>query len=137
MRLIHSEDHMASVQTISTLFDNHQALVLGLNNSVSLSTFSLLANSEVEIQAKQSKPCGSFVIQACVQGSQVIVGDVMKGVKIFDVVMQNQQYILAEGPSSKSMSIWVNTIVPLAQNKFMVSDKERNMFIFERHMKPR
>lgn len=55
----------------------------------------------------------------------------MKGIIVFDLKEGRQGKIsLVEGPSSCQMNIWVNEILILSKTKYMVLDKEKNIFIF-------
>jgi hypothetical protein len=70
-------------------------------------------------------------------GSQVIVGDILKGIIVFDVVEGRQGKVtLQEGPSSGQVNTWVNDILVLSPNKYMVMDHMRNIFVFERNLEP-
>ena len=62
----------------------------------------------------------------------------MKGLTVFDVKEhpRNNQVELIEGPSSPHSNIWINDVLILSQSRYLVVDKEKNIIIFERHMKP-
>ena len=61
----------------------------------------------------------------------------MKGVIVFDVKEhRSNKVLLIEGPSSPHSNIWVNDILILAENRYLVVDKEKNILIFERIMNP-
>lgn len=67
----------------------------------------------------------------------------MKGLIVFDVKEQAMlahsrgtaaRATLSEGPSSPHCNVWVNDVLILAANRYLVVDKERNILIFERQM---
>lgn len=61
----------------------------------------------------------------------------MKGIIIFDLKeLKNNNVILMEGPSSPQSNIWVNDILVLAENRYLVVDKEKNIIVFERELLP-
>lgn len=61
----------------------------------------------------------------------------MKGIIIFDLKeLKNNNVILMEGPSSPQSNIWVNDILILAENRYLVVDKEKNIIVFERELLP-
>ena len=60
----------------------------------------------------------------------------MKGLTVFDVREIRNQVELWEGPSSPQSNIWVNDIVILSPSRYLVCDKERNLIVFERKLKP-
>ena len=61
----------------------------------------------------------------------------MKGVMVFDIKEGRQGKVnLIEGPSSSMINIWVNEILILSKSKYMIMDKEKNIFILERNLKP-
>jgi antitoxin (DNA-binding transcriptional repressor) of toxin-antitoxin stability system len=66
----------------------------------------------------------------------VLAGDIMKGLTVFDVREIRNQVELWEGPSSPQSNIWVNDIVILSPSRYLVCDKERNLIVFERKLKP-
>jgi hypothetical protein len=69
--------------------------------------------------------------------NQIIVGDIMKGIIVFDLKEhRNNKVLLVEGPSSPHSNIWVNDILILAENRYLVVDKEKNVLVFERNMNP-
>jgi len=61
----------------------------------------------------------------------------MKGIIVFDLKEhRNNKVLLVEGPSSPHSNIWVNDILILAENRYLVVDKEKNVLVFERNMNP-
>ena len=60
----------------------------------------------------------------------------MKGLTVFDVREIRNKVELWEGPSSPQSNIWVNDIVILSPSRYLVCDKERNLIVFERKLKP-
>ena len=59
----------------------------------------------------------------------------MKGIIIFDLKEQrNNNVVLMEGPCSPHSNIWVNDILVLAENRYLVVDKEKNIIVFEREL---
>jgi hypothetical protein len=62
----------------------------------------------------------------------------MKGIIIFDLkeIKNNNSVILLEGPTSPQSNIWVNDILVLAENRYLVVDKEKNIIVFERELLP-
>lgn len=70
--------------------------------------------------------------------NQIIAGDTIKGITVFDVKEhpRNNSVELMEGPSSPHSNIWVNDILILSPSRYLVVDKEKNIIIFERHLKP-
>ena len=60
----------------------------------------------------------------------------MKGLTVFDVREIRNQVEIWEGPSSPQSNIWVNDIVILSPSRYLVCDKERNLIVFERKLKP-
>ena len=63
----------------------------------------------------------------------------MKGVIVFDVKEKKGtqgKVQLVEGPSSSLANIWVNEVVILDKEHFLVLDKEKNIFVFERNFLP-
>jgi hypothetical protein len=72
-----------------------------------------------------SKIAGTFLQVVKTINNQIIVGDIMKGVMIFDVKEhRNNKVVLMEGPSSPHSNIWVNDILILSDNRILVVDKE-------------
>ena len=69
--------------------------------------------------------------------NQIVVGDMMKGIMVFDVKEGRQNKVaLCEGPSSCQINVWVNEILILSRDKYLVLDRDKNIFIFQRNMKP-
>ena len=137
LELVHTMATPGSVQAMTTLKANHKYLALGLNNRVILYTLNLRHGNHFDLIEHDSKVSGTFV--QCMQAvdSQIVVGDIMKGVMVFDVKEGRQSKVtLAEGPSSSQMNIWVNEILVLTKTKYMVLDREKNIFILQRNMKP-
>lgn len=67
----------------------------------------------------------------------MVVGDIVKGLMVFDLVEgRNSKFSLSEGPSSGQVNSWVNDILILASDKYLVVDHSRNIFIFKRNLKP-
>ena len=84
-----------------------------------------------------SKVSGAYVQCIRTAGDQVIVGDILKGVMIFDLKEGRQsKFSLVEGPASGQVNTWVNDILVIAPNKYLVTDHMRNIFVFERNMAP-
>jgi len=64
----------------------------------------------------------------------------MKGVKIFDLkdsIINPEQLVMANGPCSRLMTIWVNNLMMLSDKRFIVADKEKNFYIMERNDGPK
>ena len=137
LELVHTMLAPGSIQSMATLKANHKYLALGLNNRVILYTLNMKHGNSFDLIEHDSKVSGTFV--QCMQAAdnQIIVGDIMKGVMIFDIKEGRQGKVtLAEGPSSSQMNIWVNEILVLTKTRYMVLDKEKNIFILERNSKP-
>ena len=62
----------------------------------------------------------------------------IKGLTIFDVKEHPRtgQAELVEGPSSPQSNIWINNMLVLSNSRFLVIDKEMNLLVFERNLKP-
>jgi hypothetical protein len=126
-----------SIQAMATLRENHKYLVLGINNRVILYSLNLKHGNSFDIIAHDSKVSGTFAQCMKTIDFQIVVGDIMKGLMVFDVKEGRQGKVtLVEGPSSCQMNIWVNEILILSKSKYMVMDKEKNIFILERNLKP-
>lgn len=117
---------------------NHKYLVVAVNNRVDLYQFNLRLGEQFDIFLHSSKPAGSFLQVLRTVDNQIIAGDIMKGLTVFDVKEhpRNNQVELIEGPSSPHSNIWINDVLILSQSRYLVVDKEKNIIIFERHMKP-
>ena len=137
MQLVHELKTPGSIQCMATLKENHKYLALGINNRVILYSLNLKHGNSFDIISHDSKVSGTFAQCMKTIDSQIVVGDIMKGVMVFDVKEGRQGKIqLVEGPSSCQMNIWVNEILILSKNKYMVMDKEKNIFILGRNLKP-
>lgn len=121
---------------MATLGENHKYLVLAVNNRLDLLQFNLRLGENFDLSLLDSKAAGSLLNVVKTVGHQVLAGDIMKGLTVFDVREIRNQVELWEGPSSPQSNIWVNDIVILSPSKYLVCDKERNLIIFERKLKP-
>lgn len=59
----------------------------------------------------------------------------MKAITIFDFKESRATKMLQEGPHSHH-SIWVNNVLVLSNSAYMVFDREKNIFVFERCLQP-
>ena len=135
IELLKQVNLQGSIQAISTLRENHKFLVLGQNNRVSLFNFALCYGPDIQLTKLDSKVSGAYVQCIKTIGDQIVVGDILKGVIIFDLKEGRQQkFTLQDGPSSGQVNTWVNDILILSKNKYMIMDHMRNIFVFERNM---
>jgi hypothetical protein len=135
--LIHEKQAPGSIQALATMKENHKYLILGINNRIIVYSLNLRYGDHFEIEAHDSKVSGTFTQCIKTIDFQIVVGDIMKGIIVFDLKEGRQGKIsLVEGPSSCQMNIWVNEILILSKTKYMVLDKEKNIFIFQRNLKP-
>ena len=124
---------------------NSKYLGLAINNRVDLYLFNLRYGDNFDLVAQDQRAAGSYIVTLKTSGNQIVVGDLMKGLIVFDVKESLNQAqsrgtagraTLSEGPSSSHCNVWVNDVLILANNRFLVVDKERNILIFERQMQP-
>ena len=86
---------------MSTLRENHKYLCLGINNRVILYSLNLKHGNSFDIIAHDSKVSGTFAQCMKTIDFQIVVGDIMKGLMVFDVKEGRQGKVtLVEGPSS-------------------------------------
>lgn len=90
-----------------------------------------------EIEFLDSKLGGSFIQVIKTLNNQVVVGDIMNGVCVFDLVEGRQNKVTLQGPCSSHLNIWVNDIVILSKSQYLVADKLHNIFILERILDPK
>ena len=125
LQLVHEIDINGSVQQVNTLLNNSKYIVLAINNRIDLYQFNLKLGDKFEFIICDSKIAGTFLQVVKTINNQIIVGDIMKGVMIFDVKEhRNNKVVLMEGPSSPHSNIWVNDILVLSENRILVVDKE-------------
>lgn len=94
-------------------------------------------DKEVVLTKLDSKVSGAYVQTIKTIGDQVIVGDILKGIMVFDLKEGRQaKFTLAEGPSSGQVNTWVNDILVLSPSKYLVVDNHRNIFVFHRNLEP-
>ena len=71
---------------------------------------------------------------------QIIIGDIMQGISVLDVKEINSgnqtKVSLLEGPSSPYCTLWVTDLIILTPTRYLVTDQEGNIIIFERNLKP-
>ena len=133
---MHQIEKNGSIQQVATLGENHKFLVLGVNNRLDLMQFNLRLGEYFDLSLLDSKPAGSLLNVIKTVDNQILAGDIMKGLTVFDVKELRNQVELWEGPSSPQSNIWINDIVVLSPSRYLVCDKERNIIIFERKLKP-
>ena len=107
-----------------------------MNNRIDLCKLRLRIGEKFEVAVVDSKPAGSFIQVMKSAGNQVITGDVIKGITIFDVRERNNNAELIEGPSSPHSNLYINDILVLSPNRYCVVDKDGNVIVFERALKP-
>ena len=126
---------------MGTLLANHKYLALAINNRVDLFLFNLRYGDNFDLVLQDQRAAGSYTVAVKTSGNQIVVGDLMKGLIVFDVKEQSHltqsrgsagRATLTEGPSSSHCNVWVNDVLILAANRYLVVDKERNILIFER-----
>lgn len=74
--------------------------MLGVNNRLDLMQFNLRPGDFFDLSLLDSKPAGSLLNVIKTVDNQVLAGDIMKGLTIFDVKEIRNQVELWEGPSS-------------------------------------
>jgi hypothetical protein len=85
MQLVHELKTPGSIQCMATLKENHKYLALGINNRVILYSLNLKHGNSFDIISHDSKVSGTFAQCMKTIDSQIVVGDIMKGVMVFDV----------------------------------------------------
>jgi len=112
-------------------------MVIAINNRIELYQFNLRLGDNIDLIIKDTKTAGTFLQIIKTFQNQIIVGDIMKGIIIFDLKEhRNNNVVLMEGPCSPHSNIWVNDILVLAENRYLVVDKEKNIIVFERELLP-
>ena len=112
-------------------------MVLAINNRIDLYQFNLRYGDTFDLIQQDSRIAGTYIQTIKTIEKQIVVGDLMKGIIILDVKEQrNNKVSLSEGPSSTHSNVWVNDVLIMAKNRYLVVDKERNILIFERKMLP-
>jgi len=81
----------------------------------------------------QTITSGTLIKKIRVTGNTIVVGDIMRSITIFDFKETRQK--ITEGATSHD-SIWTNCVLPLNNQQFIVFDKEKNIFMFERVLLP-
>ena len=72
-----------------------------MNNRVILHTFNMRHGNHFDLSEQDSKVSGTFAQCMKVIENQIVVGDIMKGIMVFDVKEGRQNKVaLCEGPSS-------------------------------------
>ena len=74
-----------SIQSMATLKENHEYLAIGINNRVIIYSLNLRLGNIFDLIAHDSKVSGTFIQCIKTIDKQIIVGDIMKGVIIFDL----------------------------------------------------
>jgi hypothetical protein len=101
MQLVHELKTPGSIQTMATLKENHKYLAVGINNRVILYSLNLKHGNTFDMISHDSKVSGTFAQCMKTIDCQIVVGDIMKGVMVFDVKEGRQGKVsLVEGPSS-------------------------------------
>lgn len=85
IHLVHQMKVQGSIQALATLRENHKFLALGINNRIHLYTLNLKHGHNFDLIQHDSKVSGTFIQTIKTMENQIIVGDIMKGVIIFDV----------------------------------------------------
>jgi hypothetical protein len=85
LELLHQTACAGSIQAIETIGENHKYLALAMNNKVVLHTFNMRHGYHFDLSEQDSKVSGTFAQCMKVIDNQIVVGDIMKGVMVFDV----------------------------------------------------
>lgn len=110
---------------------NSKYIVFAINNRIDLYQFNLKLGDNFDFIFCDSKVAGTFLQIVKTIKNQIVVGDIMKGIIVFDLKEhRSNKVVLMEGPSSPHSNIWVNDILILSENKYLVVDKEMNILIF-------
>jgi len=145
LQLIQSFPQGGAVTSMGTLLANHKYLALAINNRIDLYLFNLRYGDNFDLVLQDQRTAGTYTQTVKTCGSQIVVGDLMKGLIVLDIKEHNHlpqsranggRATLSEGPSSSHCNVWVNDVLILAINRYLVVDKERNILIFERQMHP-
>lgn len=89
------------------------------------------------LELLQTKTAGAFIQEIKVIQNTIIVGDIMKAIMLYDFKegrVQSSKMISESAHTSHS--IWTNSILTLSLSQYMVFDKEKNLFMFERSLLP-
>lgn len=101
LELVHQLSCAGGVQAISTLRENHKYLTLAVSNRVVLYSFNMRHGHQFDLIEHDSKVSGTFAQSMKTIENQIVVGDMMKGIMVFDVKEGRQNKVaLCEGPSS-------------------------------------
>jgi hypothetical protein len=85
IELVHQMQTPGSIQSMATLKENHEYLAIGINNRVIIYSLNLRLGNIFDLIAHDSKVSGTFIQCIKTIDKQIIVGDIMKGVIIFDL----------------------------------------------------